>query len=574
MEVLKNNRFLIFLTLIYIVFLIIFWGRFGDPVIDCGREAYIPYAMGFLDKILFKDIICIYGPVPYYLNAILLRFFGTSLNAVWAIGAILAYIFLFGYFKLAKRLMGALAAFCISLLILFCCIFSASISNFIFPYSFAIVYALVFAVFHMYSLVKFIDTKKSVYLYISAFLIALCVLSKLDFLPCIIVLPVLAFVYKKNISFKTALCTLFSFIAPFIALFIIFLIQKVSFSDLAFNFKMISNMAHSPSLQYFYNVCTGYFFKFNKTFMFVPRFIGVLAVSFFTVLSAAFVSKIKNNWLKYPLYSAIILVCAFVLRICFFRYIFLYLPLLLLVFVIFKGAFFLFKNTKKLNDADICIYTILVFSLLFSLKSLFGLFHELYGTFYIPFILLSACMVLLSLFKKYDAFLNSGFLVFLLSVSLLFLFDNSVNFLGVKNFPVKTPAGTFYTTKSMADYFNRAIWFLEENLSPDDTFVLMPEGLLLNFVLKNNYPYFNTSFTPLDFDAYGENYLAEQFLANKPKYLLVLSRYYGDYGKSFMCQDFGGKLCNEIIEKYSFKIMITSNPPESFNSIRIFERKD
>ena len=88
------DKYFIILSVFFFVFLILYWGRFGDPVIDCGREAYIPYAMTDLGKVLFKDIICIYGPVPYYLNALIVKFLGANLNTMYLIGAFLSYIFL------------------------------------------------------------------------------------------------------------------------------------------------------------------------------------------------------------------------------------------------------------------------------------------------------------------------------------------------------------------------------------------------------------------------------------------------------------------------------------------------
>lgn len=578
MEVLKKNLYFALLVLVYIVFLFLYWGKFGDPVIDCGREAYIPYAMGYLDKILFKDIICIYGPVPYYLNAIVLKIFGANFNVVWGIGAFLSFIFLLVYFKLARRFLGALSAFLISLLVLFCCIFSSSISNFIFPYSYAIVYALVFAVFHLYFLIKFVDCKKSLYLYLSAIFLSLCVLSKLDFIPCLVVLPVLMFLCRKNLSFKISLNTVLSFLMPPMALFLVVFFQKVTFNDLIFNFKMISNMAHSPSLQYFYGVCTGYFFNIKKTFMFVPQFLGAAVVFVLSAVLGLFALKIKNHVLKITALCLISVIGAIVIYICFFRYVFLYLPLLIAFFTILNCGIFLIKKLKNsfavvVTDECINKYTVIIFSLLFSLKSLFGLFHELYGTFYIPFIVLSCCLILSLIFKNCKGLLSSALCMIMAVSVFLFLFGNSLIFY-TKNTPVKTPAGTFYTTESMGGYLNQAIDFLDKNLGSDNTFVSLPEGLLLNFALKKDYPYFNTSFTPLDFDAYGEEYLINRFINNQPKYLLILSRHYGDYGKSFMCNDFGNKFCQIIENKYVFKYVITSNPADSVNFVRIFERKN
>ena len=53
-------------------------------------------------------------------------------------------------------------------------------------------------------------------------------------------------------------------------------------------------MAHSPSLEYFYSVCTGYFFEFKKTFMFVKEFLLSSAILLLTGILGNFALKIKN----------------------------------------------------------------------------------------------------------------------------------------------------------------------------------------------------------------------------------------------------------------------------------------
>ena len=58
-------------------------------------------------------------------------------------------------------------------------------------------------------------------------------------------------------------------------------------------------MAHSPSLQYFYSLCTGYFFEFKKTFMFVKEFLLSSAILLLAGILGNFALKIKNNFLPF-----------------------------------------------------------------------------------------------------------------------------------------------------------------------------------------------------------------------------------------------------------------------------------
>ena len=103
---------------------------------------------------------------------------------------------------------------------------------------------------------------------------------------------------------------------------------------------------------------------------------------------------------------------------------------------------------------------------------------------------------------------------------------------------------------------------------------------MFNFILKKDYPYFNTSFTPLDFDAYGETYLTERVLANLPDNILFLSRDYSDYGKTFLCKDFGLEFCTKINDRYTFvrsfignHTLNKQNDPYYGYQMYLFERK-
>lgn len=582
-----TDKKFIYLLLIFFVFLFIYWGRFGDFIVDCGREAYIPYAMADLNKVLFKDIICIYGPVPYYLNAVIVKLFGASLNTMYFIGVFLSCIFLFGLYDFAKCFLKEYLTFIYSLIILFVCILNPSISNYIFPYSYAIVYALVFAVFHLIFMFKFVtsaersDSRAPKYLCISAFFISLCLLSKLDFLPCILPLLLITFKYRKTLDFKAFIRVLISFLIPFFIVVFILIFQKVSLQNLIFNFKMISNMAHSPSLEYFYTVCTGYFFDFKKTFMFVPQFLSLSLILLIAGISGYFVSKINNNLFKIFAYFLIgFTTLALFFRFELVRYTFLYLPLLVFIFFILKCIIFAFKKFKKpmlaVSGDDTIMYFFILFSILFSLKTLFGLFHELYGVFYLPFILLSFMISVVLIFKHHKIIIGHVFEKVGIIIIFLFSIQNFLLFFGEKTAPVKTPAGIIYTENFSANAYNRAFDFLQKSVKPDETILVLPEGLIYNFILKKESLFFNTSFTPLDFDAYGDKYLARELLLYKPKYIIWVLRSYEDYGKTFLCKDFGQKFCKVLYENYKLNPLYDEETSAFLNHriVRIFERKD
>ena len=89
--------------------LVISWRCWPDPVVDFGRELYIPWRLAE-GAVLYRDVEDFYGPLSQYFNAILFRIFGPGLMVlVTANLVIFAAIVTLLYF-LVRRAWGAGAA--------------------------------------------------------------------------------------------------------------------------------------------------------------------------------------------------------------------------------------------------------------------------------------------------------------------------------------------------------------------------------------------------------------------------------------------------------------------------------
>ena len=64
------------------------WSRWTHPVIDFGRELYVPWQI-LEGKILYRDLAYFNGPLSPYLNALGLNIFGVSLTALVIVNFIL-----------------------------------------------------------------------------------------------------------------------------------------------------------------------------------------------------------------------------------------------------------------------------------------------------------------------------------------------------------------------------------------------------------------------------------------------------------------------------------------------------
>ncbi|MSU24521.1 MAG: hypothetical protein EXS32_11955 [Opitutus sp.] len=103
---------LVGLLLVAVYYLTISWRTWNHPLIDFGRELYIPWRLSE-GAVLYRDVDDVYGPLSQYFNAGLFRLFGPGLMVlVTANLVIFAAILALGYwlFRRAWGATGALAA--------------------------------------------------------------------------------------------------------------------------------------------------------------------------------------------------------------------------------------------------------------------------------------------------------------------------------------------------------------------------------------------------------------------------------------------------------------------------------
>src|SRR5437763_5153428 len=54
------------------------WRRWPDPLVDFGRELYIPWRISE-GAVLYREVDDFYGPLSQHFNAILFRIFGSGM---------------------------------------------------------------------------------------------------------------------------------------------------------------------------------------------------------------------------------------------------------------------------------------------------------------------------------------------------------------------------------------------------------------------------------------------------------------------------------------------------------------
>ena len=336
----KKNWQIIILELIVLTAFCVFYGKFGDMFVDSFREGYIPWQMNE-GKCLYKDIFCIYPPLAYIINSILFKLFGSNLNILYCAGLLCSMGILYFTYKISERLLTKFMSVGISLFLISGLILSPNVFNGFFPYSYGMIYGLVFILGCLFCLLN-----KNYPMSYLLYSLAIC--SKYEF---ILLLPILLFVtktkdWKKNLS---ALC-----IPPAI-IFAILFVSGLSLQDLKTAFELIILMGQTKTLHFFYS---------SMGLIFRPEHIFLYIINFFKFI-------FPINW---NLYQEV-LMWAF--------------PVISILFIV---------RYKNLNlESRIFIIT----SVLVSLKVFFALTIQSYGVYFIPFALISLGILTPDKLKKY-----------------------------------------------------------------------------------------------------------------------------------------------------------------------------
>jgi hypothetical protein len=110
------------------------WHRWGNPLIDTGREMNQPLRL-VGGEMLYSDIRHIYGPLSPWLHAVLFQVFGPSLTVLYTDGIISAIVILALVYWLGRQIMSPAAAGAATLNVMWLCVFKPA-GVYILPYSY------------------------------------------------------------------------------------------------------------------------------------------------------------------------------------------------------------------------------------------------------------------------------------------------------------------------------------------------------------------------------------------------------------------------------------------------------
>jgi hypothetical protein len=578
LEIIKRFRTDIILGLIllitFCVYAFFMVGHQSYLIIDVGRETYIPWQM-LKGQVLYKDIVNIYGPLAYQINAFLYLIFGQNLNTLYMSGLVNSLILLASFYLISRLLASPLMSFSLTFSVLSVCVFNYYIFNFIFPYTYAAVYALSSFLLSLLFACYYLKYSSKVFIYLSFFFMGFSIVSKYEYtLFTIVLLLIVLFLKKINLK-ELMICVGLLLLMPLLSFAVLFL-QGMSISDFIKAVELVKNICTSHTLNFFYTY-SGYFFSpthLEQSFSnLITAFLGSIVPFTLIYLALHYSEKIKNLiaakkniWMLYAfLYGMAITVtfCLFV-KYVFSETLFGWLPLSTSILMITLIVVFSKKGYRNITLNDKLYFLILSAALIASSKSYFSLNTHLYGTFMFPLVILVNVFFVSEYLSKLIEINNpykwrNAWALYFLFISLAY----SAIYFGVARavyiHPIKSEKGSIYTTAETGRSVNELIDYVKTSVPEGKGFLVMPEGVMLNFLTGRDSDNKYYSLLPLNIESFGESNIINDLKKNPPDYIFINNRNTSDYGFKHICNDYAFNLCSYIVQNYQFEKMIGSD---------------
>jgi hypothetical protein len=594
----KISRFLLdaisFLIygLLIAVFLRLSWMRWGDLIVDTGKEWYFP-AQILSGKVLYRDLIWLYGPLVPYLNALFFRIGGVQIGSLVVSGMVSLVLTVYALHHLAKAVLGALLAVLVVVTFIMVFAFGYYVSpcnyNFIIPYTYASTYGLAFALLGIFFFQKKKETAGKIPGILAVLFLSAALLTRVEVgvmtLTAIVLPTILEFIADKSRGwphFRVVLTA--AFVSGGAAVLVIFIFFEIFLRGETGTWKaVIEHVSHrgtiEGNLSGFNNVGD------NLRVWFISCFLYALFTLLFAGAGFA-ASAIQGplSLFKRPYSSAVVAIMTlgltYYIFVSFFGYQaqFRCLPLICLI----VGALSA-RNLYRGQDVDkeSLVLTLSLFSFLILLRIFLRVWPGHFGfTLIVPGLIVYYLFFLRmvpSFFPESGMgfFVKGGF-VFLSLFFILAYVKTSFNWYSKSTLEVASSRGSlsFFPTEPYLSS-KQFLEYLQQNTLSDETLVVFPEGISFNFLADRTNPLTDYIYNPVDLAPEGtSSRVIDQLGRYRVNYVAVLQRDTTEQGFSSFGKDYGADIMGYILKNYDLQKVFGSFPYTSDRfGIALFKRK-
>ncbi len=556
-----------------VLMLLLSWRRWADLIIDYGREVYVPWQLS-QGSLLYRDVSSFYGPLSSYWNSVLFRVFGESLSSIQFFNILLIAVLAYFIYRLFEREDDKLtpAAVSIVFLVLFALgkHFNLGSYNYVAPYSHELVHGLFLSFAAIYALRLYVRSNKAVWIFLAGLLTGLVLLTKMEVAisAVLAIFPGFAFALWRRGEGERILRRFALLVAGaalpvllFIGYFSIYMGPVDAFRSVFSSWTVVAGTNISSSK--FYKAVTG----LDKLQENINGMLVAASWFLFLLIPLTINYLLRKNAFARK-YGGLFSFVAVGGIMAYFRaripwdLIFWPLPLFMAAIAAFYGLKLLTGRSEE-PSRDIPLFALSVFSGALLLKIVFitriygyGFVLAMPATLLVIYFLMSEIPEGLSrrwaggTIFRYSVFAAVCVLVSVYAVK-------SYRLYSMMDYAVGEGGDTIIAS---GHYGGKGVDILLEQIdkvmAPEDDFVIMPEGVLLNYLSRRKNPTEFITFLPTDMTIYGEDRLLSALQTTNPDYIILISRDTIEYGVHYLGQGYGDNIFNFVKNGYSDVVRI------------------
>ncbi len=577
------------LLLTFASLLIISWQRWTSTIADSGRELDLPWRL-WQGELLYRDVHYLYPPLAPYFNALLFRLFGPQLGVLQTSGVLCSLLLVWLCYRIARRLLTPSESAQAVGFVIVLCVFKPA-GNLISPYSYAALYALLFALGALLCTLRYVENRRTRELYLAGLLIGLAAITKQEFALAAAATVVISVFFLHRGQWRQSWLALCYALIPALAVAVpvyALLLYRFGWQTLVDDCHLF--YTHLPAPLVFYNAQRS---GLAEPFASLLQMLGGAAVCLAAVSLIVWLSlwRQASPTGSQPLQrKALFVLLAAAIGVWLLAMVsqgrwdgspLRALPLLLLAIIIYE-----WRQRSSASRFIIAVYSLAVLARVALRVPSGGSF----GGFFLPTSLILIyhslmCALPQALERRTQQAALAGrarvigqvMLGLLLVVSTLVF---SVRYRRNYSFAVETPRGRLFTTQAIGPAYRDALAFLQTQTQPGEAVAIFPEGSDLAFLTGRQMPLRHQIFIPGLMSATDEEHAIKLLRELPIRYVLIVNRPMREFGAEAFGRDFYTRLGAAIEEQYQLiKVcgaVTETNPaigaPQFF--IKILARKD
>lgn len=559
------------------------WFKWPDVFIDYGRELYVPWQIT-QGKVLYADLNHLYGPLAHYINAFLFQVFGVGLSTLVYFNICLVILLTFLIYDLFRSTFGDFIATTAGLCFLVIFAFSQYVGianyNFICPYSHDITYGIFLFFLTLFVLRKYLLNQKLTFIAIIGFLSGLIFLTKVEVFiagfTTILICFIFIFWQMRPLHMSRHLSALiFFFLLPIIAFFIYFSFHMPAidaFRSITASFTniFISTMIYNPFTLWisgFDNPVKNFMILVMKVFGYTILLISAVVISYLY-------SRLTNKIFKYGWIISIFLLVFVITLLGFLNINWMEIarpyPFFILLFFGFLIINLIWNRKDKSYIAKFLPFTLLsLFSFLLLLKMILNVHFYHYGF----ALAMPASLVMIALLLHYiPAFISrwgsktaaTGYMALFICLALFSYFNVTNHMYAIKNYALGKGRDRFFTfdanISSRGPIINETLKYIEKMMLKTDTFIVLPESVMLNYLSKRNNPIKYFEFTPNFVRTIGEENILKAISLAQPSFILLSELDTSEHGDRYFGKNYARNIYSWIANNFDNKVQIGAEP--------------